>query len=248
MAATPRDLIDQAISLADYRGEPHRLTDELLSAACASYFVDDPGIGSAAGAYLTQEPAVKIGGGNERYMVIIPSVIGFVIVVYALGGPNQTLILLENLAQAGWTGCETSCDTSVGQPHFLSQALRAPARYRLVIERTSQTLVETLEVAGDSEARRKGLLGRDRLDWTVGFVIAPTQGVHTFRMRFAIDVVGVARDGRVVKIRRAVAPGRLVFVWTAFAILELSAGAAERSGLIVGDRLVATTSPIEEGS
>ena len=38
----PRDLIDQAISLADYRGEPHRLTEELLSAACASYFVDDP--------------------------------------------------------------------------------------------------------------------------------------------------------------------------------------------------------------
>jgi predicted ATPase with chaperone activity len=38
----PRDLIDQAISLADYRGEPHRLSDELLSAACASYFVDDP--------------------------------------------------------------------------------------------------------------------------------------------------------------------------------------------------------------
>jgi predicted ATPase with chaperone activity len=38
----PRDLIDQAISLADYLGEPHRLTDDLLQAACASYFVDDP--------------------------------------------------------------------------------------------------------------------------------------------------------------------------------------------------------------
>ena len=41
------------------------------------------------------------GGGSERYMVIIPSVIGFVIVVYALGGPGQTLILLENLARGG---------------------------------------------------------------------------------------------------------------------------------------------------
>ncbi|MGQ0732328.1 MAG: ATP-binding protein [Acidobacteriota bacterium] len=38
----PRDLIDQALSLADYRGEPRRLTDELLEAACTSYFVDDP--------------------------------------------------------------------------------------------------------------------------------------------------------------------------------------------------------------
>jgi len=37
----PRDLIDQAISLADYRGEPRQLTQELLEAACAGYFVDE---------------------------------------------------------------------------------------------------------------------------------------------------------------------------------------------------------------
>jgi predicted ATPase with chaperone activity len=37
----PRDLIEQAISLAEYRGEPRELTQELLEAACAGYFVDD---------------------------------------------------------------------------------------------------------------------------------------------------------------------------------------------------------------
>ncbi len=37
----PRDLLDQVISLADYRGEPRRLTAELLEAACAAYFVDE---------------------------------------------------------------------------------------------------------------------------------------------------------------------------------------------------------------
>ena len=37
----PRDLIDQSLSLADYRGEPHQLTQELLDAACAGYFVDE---------------------------------------------------------------------------------------------------------------------------------------------------------------------------------------------------------------
>jgi predicted ATPase with chaperone activity len=37
----PRDLIDHALSLADYRGEPRRLTPELLDHACAVYFVDD---------------------------------------------------------------------------------------------------------------------------------------------------------------------------------------------------------------
>ena len=37
----PRDLIDQALSLAEYRGETTRLTFTLLAAACDSYFVDD---------------------------------------------------------------------------------------------------------------------------------------------------------------------------------------------------------------
>ncbi|HVH29034.1 MAG TPA: ATP-binding protein [Vicinamibacterales bacterium] len=37
----PRDLIEQAIYLAEYLGQPPELTTEVLEAACASYFVDD---------------------------------------------------------------------------------------------------------------------------------------------------------------------------------------------------------------
>jgi predicted ATPase with chaperone activity len=37
----PRDLIDQSLSLADYRDQPRQLTLELLDAACAGYFVDE---------------------------------------------------------------------------------------------------------------------------------------------------------------------------------------------------------------
>jgi hypothetical protein len=37
----PRDLIEQVLSLAEYRGDPRRVTPELLDAACASYFVDE---------------------------------------------------------------------------------------------------------------------------------------------------------------------------------------------------------------
>jgi len=37
----PRDLIEQALSLARYRGQARELTPELLDTACASYFVDD---------------------------------------------------------------------------------------------------------------------------------------------------------------------------------------------------------------
>jgi hypothetical protein len=44
---------------------------------------------------------VRVGGGSERYMFVIPAVVGFGIVVYALGGPNQALMLLENMTQDG---------------------------------------------------------------------------------------------------------------------------------------------------
>ena len=37
----PRDLIEQALAHAEYIGQPPRLTNELLEAACAGYFVDD---------------------------------------------------------------------------------------------------------------------------------------------------------------------------------------------------------------
>ena len=39
----PRDLIEQALSLAEYLGEPRQLTAELLEAVCEGYFVDDAG-------------------------------------------------------------------------------------------------------------------------------------------------------------------------------------------------------------
>lgn len=38
----PRDLIDHAMALAQYRDEPRRLTPSLLDAACAAYFLDEP--------------------------------------------------------------------------------------------------------------------------------------------------------------------------------------------------------------
>jgi len=126
--------------------------------------------------------------------------------------------------------------------HFLQIALRCPEGHAIRIERTGAELVRRIEMAGDSKTRRKGLLGRGSLDPNTGFLIAPTQGVHTFGMRFSIDVIGVARDGRVVKVREHVPPRRVVFAWTAFAILELAAGVAPRTGVAVGDRLVVVSS------
>jgi uncharacterized membrane protein (UPF0127 family) len=55
--------------------------------------------------------------------------------------------------------------------------------------------------------------------------IAPTSAVHTFGMRFAIDVLFVNRGGRVIKRALGLKPGRIAATLTAFAVLEFAAGA-----------------------
>ena len=121
--------------------------------------------------------------------------------------------------------------------HFLSGYVRGVTTSALTIERTGVPLATTIEIAGDSRSRKKGLLGRDGLDSGHAFVIAPCQGVHTFGMRFPIDVVAVNRDGTVVKTRAHVRPNRIVMAWSAFAIIELRADSLRASGLVVGDHI-----------
>ncbi len=53
-------------------------------------------------------------------------------------------------------------------------------------------------------------------------------------MRFAIDVVGVARDGRVVTVAPAIRPWRVALSWRAFAVVELAEGRCAEVGLAVG--------------
>jgi uncharacterized membrane protein (UPF0127 family) len=128
----------------------------------------------------------------------------------------------------------------VPTPHFLEPLLKLHGPpLALCIDRPSgaTTLATTVEAAVDSASRRRGLLGRDSLALDAALVIAPSNGVHTFFMKFAIDVVFVARDGRVVKIARAVKPWRASLALRAFAVVELAAGAAETAALRVGDRL-----------
>ena len=120
---------------------------------------------------------------------------------------------------------------------FVSPCLRHPgASFRL---RTEDGLVvaSRLEVALDREARNRGLLGRDGLAPGAGLLIAPTNAVHTFFMRFPIDIVFVRKDGTVSKVRPAVGPWRLAASLSASAVVELPAGAAAAAGVSRGRRL-----------
>src|SRR5437763_14836899 len=87
-------------------------------------------------------------------------------------------------------------------------------------------------------SRTKGLLGRGGLDADEGLWIQPTNSIHMFFMRFPIDVVYAAADGRVLKLVPGIRPWRVSFCRGAKVALELPVGAIDRSGVQVGDHLV----------
>jgi uncharacterized membrane protein (UPF0127 family) len=93
-------------------------------------------------------------------------------------------------------------------------------------------------VAATAWSRSKGLLGRAGMDEQEGLWIQPTSSIHMWFMRFPIDVVWAAGDGRVLKLVENIGPWRMSFCRGAKVALELPVGAIARSGVQVGDHLV----------
>jgi uncharacterized protein len=75
-------------------------------------------------------------------------------------------------------------------------------------------------VATTRRARLLGLALLDRARAGPGLVIPRCRGVHTFGMRFALDVAFLAEDGSVVAARKGVPPGRIVHEAGAHVVLE----------------------------
>jgi uncharacterized membrane protein (UPF0127 family) len=128
----------------------------------------------------------------------------------------------------------------VSRPHFLQALLKrrdGPIPFRLRNTRSGLDVATSLETAFSSSDRKRGLLGRDGLAPGQALIIAPTNLVHTFAMRFPIDIIFVARDGRVIKVSRAVPRRRIAGAFGGFGVVELAADEARRSQTGAGDLL-----------
>jgi len=118
----------------------------------------------------------------------------------------------------------------------MSPLLRAPERsYRLVNQRTGAVLADPVKAAVDSASRRRGLLKLDEMPHGQALIIAPCNAVHTWFMRFSIDVAFVTRGGEVVKRCDDVRPWRMAISWRSFAVIEFAAGTLHTSDTRKGD-------------
>lgn len=105
-----------------------------------------------------------------------------------------------------------------------------------VLNVTRGTLLATqLTKAHTGATRQKGLLGRESLLPGEGLWIAPCESVHTFFMRFPIDLIYMDRKLKVKKVRHSVGAWRMSACFSAFSVLELPAGTAAATRTERGD-------------
>jgi uncharacterized membrane protein (UPF0127 family) len=81
------------------------------------------------------------------------------------------------------------------------------------------------------------LLKHEGLEPGEGLWIAPCEAVHTFGMKFAIDVVFLSRSKKVLKVRKNMGRRGISICLRAHSVLELPAGVLDRTGTAPGDQL-----------
>jgi uncharacterized protein len=106
-----------------------------------------------------------------------------------------------------------------------------------LLDDDENVVCERCRVADAFLLRLRGLAGRRRLPAGQGLLFPRTRSVHTHFMRFAIDVVFLDDEDRVVHVVPRLRPWRLAASRNARAVLELRAGQAEKRRLRVGTKL-----------
>lgn len=128
---------------------------------------------------------------------------------------------------------------ATGLRNLFASRRQTPRDIRLrVANLTRNTVLATcMEVADTAAKRNKGLLGRERLAPGEGLWIRPCEAVHTFWMRFPIDLVYLDRKNGIRKLVSALPPWRMSACLLAHSILELPSGTIRETKTQRGDTL-----------
>ena len=107
--------------------------------------------------------------------------------------------------------------------------------YSLVVKEV--TILDKVQLADNYAKRLRGLLGKNSLSQGEGLIIRPCNSIHTYRMKFAIDVIYVDKKNIVLKVVDSLKPDRLgpLILKSAY-VIEASAGVF-RGKVKEGDRV-----------
>lgn len=103
---------------------------------------------------------------------------------------------------------------------------------------SNKMIVERLTVAKSLKDRTVGLLKYDKISDDQGLWILSCRSIHTFFMKFSIDVIFVDKKMRVVALVENVSPYKLLFPrWSADSVIEVNAGLTKKWNLEIGEVL-----------
>jgi len=116
--------------------------------------------------------------------------------------------------------------------------MQASGLVEIVNQNRGTSLGNQIRLADAPLTRLVGLLGKRGLDSGCGLLIKPSSGIHTFGMRFPIDVVALDRNLCVQRTWENLGPFRIAAVnLKTRAVLELPVGVIQESRTRVGDQL-----------
>jgi uncharacterized membrane protein (UPF0127 family) len=110
-------------------------------------------------------------------------------------------------------------------------------KLRVLNQTRNTVLADRADIADTSATRRTGLLKHKGLAPGEGLWIVPCEGIHSFGMKFAIDVVFLSKKKEVLKVRPNMVRGRIALSIFAHSVLELPVGTIEKTGTVKGDQL-----------
>jgi uncharacterized membrane protein (UPF0127 family) len=110
--------------------------------------------------------------------------------------------------------------------------------YRVINLDRGVVLAERARMASRARERLRGLLGSEGLSPGEGLILRPCWQVHTFGMRYPIDVLFLDAKGIVARMVLGMRPGRLSpLVLRSRTVVELPAGVLRETGTRPGDRI-----------
>ncbi|MDD5069542.1 MAG: DUF192 domain-containing protein [Candidatus Omnitrophica bacterium] len=109
--------------------------------------------------------------------------------------------------------------------------------YKIYTVKDDKLLIEKALVARTFFQRFLGLIPRKGIASDEALIFYNAVSIHMFFMRFPIDVVFLDPEDKIIKIVTGLKPWRLANCFPAKVTIEMRAGKAEESGLVVGDKL-----------
>ncbi|MFN8369958.1 MAG: DUF192 domain-containing protein [Bacteriovoracaceae bacterium] len=111
---------------------------------------------------------------------------------------------------------------------------------KITHKNSNYVICEKAKIANSLIDRVIGLMFKSNIKNTNGdgLLIDPCNSIHTFFMRFNLNVIFISKDNRVVKIIKNLKPWRITLIYFgAKKVLELSADSLQKIDLKKGDEL-----------